>query len=212
MGTSLLSTVIGSFGQSGSGQALSKRVAKRPDARGSVWWSLVAPAALLVAALGCSSSEPETHLLRPGFMGRVWIITDVPDGEPVEYLEGRRIYRVPAGGILRTQFAANDYSGDARFYFETGEPGTWQEITGRSHSTIHDTPEVRADDTIVIHAYGLGVVGAEVPGEDRGSSEAPCAVRYATYTVGRKREIIGYQAPDLLDYLEMHPVACAEAQ
>jgi hypothetical protein len=174
-------------------------------------WSRIAAIAPLFIALACTRAEPETHLLKPGFMGRVTIITDVSDGEPIEYMNGRRIYRIPADGLLRSQFPLNVYSQDIRFYFESEEDGEWQEITGRSGSTIHDTPAVRADDTVVVHAYGLGAVGANFPGEENGSTEAPCALRYVTYTVGRKREIIGYLAPDLLEYLDTYPVPCAEA-
>jgi hypothetical protein len=50
--------------------------------------------------------EAETHLISPQFRGVVYILFDQANGADKEYEAGRRLYRIPASGVLRTQFKA----------------------------------------------------------------------------------------------------------
>jgi hypothetical protein len=62
-------------------------------------------ACFLAAFAGCiERAEPASHFVPSGYVGEVYIIFGVPDGAPPETRDGRRIYRIPPSGILRTQF------------------------------------------------------------------------------------------------------------
>jgi hypothetical protein len=49
-------------------------------------------------------NQDEIHLLQSDYQGPVYIVFNSPQGEPPEYETGKRVYRIPANGILRTQF------------------------------------------------------------------------------------------------------------
>jgi hypothetical protein len=51
-----------------------------------------------------SQAEPEIHLIPKGYRGPVIIIFDQKNGSPEKYEDGSRVYKVPADGILKTQF------------------------------------------------------------------------------------------------------------
>lgn len=57
---------------------------------------------------GCTSGEEEEYLLPEGYVGTVYIIFDQKTGIPPKYDEGKRLYEIPANGILRTQFNTNE--------------------------------------------------------------------------------------------------------
>lgn len=54
--------------------------------------------------IGCKNPEPEDYLLPEGFKGRATVIFNQKEGVPTKYENGRRIYEIPANGILLTQF------------------------------------------------------------------------------------------------------------
>lgn len=74
--------------------------------------ALTAAAALALGAvaLGCGDGvTPVVYVLPPGYRGPVVIIFDDPRGRPPEYEQRpyaatARVYRIPAGGVLRTRF------------------------------------------------------------------------------------------------------------
>ena len=166
--------------------------------------------AAFAVLLSCGSvAQPETHLLPSGFVGEVVIIFGVADGEAAAYQDGRRVYRIPTSGILRTQFTLSEGWLDAKYFYVDASGAPSIEIRGRSYSTIHDTPENRANPEVGILNPSNGVVGACIPGTDVYSSEAPCAVSYKTYFVGRRADILQYEARfDVSTYLQTHPVPC----
>lgn len=49
-------------------------------------------------------TEAETHLIPDGYRGPVVIVYDMPNGDSVEYENGRRILRIPPNGLLYTKF------------------------------------------------------------------------------------------------------------
>ena len=62
---------------------------------------------LIVAALSmlsCNNPESETYLIPQGFTGRVNVIFSRKDGAPTKYENNRRVYEIPANGVLLTQF------------------------------------------------------------------------------------------------------------
>lgn len=52
-------------------------------------------------------SEQSLYLLPNRFVGSVVIAFDQPDGVPAEYRGSARLYRIPANGVLHTQFKPN---------------------------------------------------------------------------------------------------------
>lgn len=64
-------------------------------------------------------AEPETYLIPEGFAGKVNIIFNRKEGSPVKYKDKRRIYEIPADGILLTQFTTNDGFINRKYYYKT---------------------------------------------------------------------------------------------
>jgi hypothetical protein len=74
--------------------------------------------ATLFGLNSCSQKpEPETYLIPQGFTGRVNILFNREDGVPRKYEDGRRVYQIPANGILLTQFRDEYGFVDRRYYY-----------------------------------------------------------------------------------------------
>jgi hypothetical protein len=172
-------------------------------------------ACFLAVFAGCiERSEPTSYFIPSGHVGEVFVIFGVPDGTPPETLDGRRIYRIPPGGILRTQFPPT-YGWSKPLYFY-GSPSAAELVpipTGPA-STIHDTPENRSNlDVEEILGSVVGGIGAPAPGQPGTfSSNAPCAVKYASFFVGTRAQFLDSEHRlDIADYLKSNPVKCAPA-
>jgi hypothetical protein len=75
---------------------------------------------LIVAALSilsCNDPQPETYLIPQGFTGRVNVIFSRRDGAPNKYENGRRVYEIPANGVLLTQFKDEYGLVDHQYYY-----------------------------------------------------------------------------------------------
>ena len=144
--------------------------------------------------MGCDYAEPETHLIPDGYVGYVYIVQSRADGEPTRFNGDRRLYRIPSDGLLLTQFGSNNGIIDNR-YFYVGADGSRRKIVGL-YSTVDDTPENRADTTLIIQGLGSGVLGnANVP--------------FQQYFVGTKPDILDWdhhEAGDVFDVLEKRGV------
>lgn len=78
--------------------------------------------------LCCSNSgEDSIRLIPEGFEGPVIIVFNQKDGEPKEYDNGKRVYRIPKDGVLRTQFESN-FGLQKHEFFYTNKDGDWTEI------------------------------------------------------------------------------------
>jgi len=172
----------------------------------------------LLLLLGATDScvdyaEPELFYIPMGYVGEVYIIFNVSDGVATELRNQRRIYRIPPSGTLRTQFQPTygRVSWSFAYVDPSGENGT--QIPISSISTIHDTPQNRADTTVEILRYETGSMAAAVPGKPGAfSSNAPCAVKYSRFFVGTKAQYLDYsQRIDLHEYLKRNPVPCESA-
>jgi hypothetical protein len=112
-----------------------------------------------LAGVSCGEmAEPEIHLIPAGYMGNIYIFHNVPDGEPPKY-EGRaRVYQIPTDGILRSNTSMNMGWHFTPQYFYVWPDGKREKIVGYWPSTIHDTPEDRADKTMGIYFPRTGSV------------------------------------------------------
>ena len=82
------------------------------------------------------SAEPEIHLIPKGFIGHVTICFGEKNGVPPKYENGRRVYEIPPGGTLHTQFPTN--SGirppkDFHFFYYDAETGSREELPKEDH-------------------------------------------------------------------------------
>ena len=109
------------------------------------------PLASLLALSACHYAEPETHLIPEGYTGYVYIVQSDSLGEPEQFDEGRRLYRVPADGLLLTQFGSNDGIIDQQ-YFYVGEAGASRQISDRDVAG-------QADTAVTIQHLSVGVLG-----------------------------------------------------
>jgi hypothetical protein len=104
---------------------------------------------LLAASLGGlrlfagNSAQGEVHLLPKGYAGDVFVVYHAPSREPAEYDDrGRRVYRVPPGGVVLTPLAPNDGVAAAQVeFFSVDDRGVRAAIPKAWSS---DKPEERA--------------------------------------------------------------------
>lgn len=64
-----------------------------------------------------SSADKEIHLLPKGFTGIVIIRFNSEQGKNEQYEDGKRVYEIPANGILDTKFKPNEGWSDFPVYF-----------------------------------------------------------------------------------------------
>ena len=175
-------------------------------------------AILPFVACGCLA-EPERHLIPSGYVGYIYIVFGARDGEPAVYDGHTRVYRIPRDGILRTQLLPNlGWSWRPRhsfFFVDSASGKETTEITTEWTSTIDDTDENRSDHSVGIFGRGDGVIGARISGPEDStqvwSSEAPCSVRYESYLVGTKSDVLGATEDPfkrLDNYLRSRPLPC----
>jgi hypothetical protein len=72
---------------------------------------------IVIWIVGCNKPDPETYLIPKGFEGHINIIFNQPRGEAPLFVDGRRIYNIPAGGILLTQFSETFGYYDHKYYY-----------------------------------------------------------------------------------------------
>ncbi|MDQ3820345.1 MAG: hypothetical protein M3362_22055 [Acidobacteriota bacterium] len=164
---------------------------------------------LLGSLCGQQMAEPEIHLIPAGYMGNVYIFHNVPDGEPLKH-EGRaRVYEIPKDGILRSQSPENPGWGMPQYFYVTPD-GKREKITGYWPTSIHDTPESRADKTVGIFFPRTGSLSVFQLSKDAGPMvpEYNCDIRYEQYYVGTKLYLLTNTdlEKDLHAYVKGHPI------
>ena len=65
----------------------------------------------------CSHKLKETFLLPTGFQGRITVIFNQPNFQPIPIEYGRKIYRIPADGILITSSKFESGYIDQQYYY-----------------------------------------------------------------------------------------------
>jgi hypothetical protein len=168
--------------------------------------SLVLPC----CAFGQQTIEQVIYLIPSGYMGNVYIFHNVPDGVPLKREEGGAlVYEIPKDGVLRSQSPEITEVYVPQYFYVTPD-GTRERITGFWPSTIHDTPENRADKTIGIFFPRTGSVsGVSVPkGGGPAVQKFSCKIRYEQFYVGTKAYLLSTPdlEKDLFAYVEEHPI------
>ncbi len=52
--------------------------------------------------------EAEIYLIPDGYVGTFYVLFGIPQGEPQNYEDGARVYKIPADGMLLMQSDANE--------------------------------------------------------------------------------------------------------
>jgi hypothetical protein len=163
----------------------------------------------LTGMCGGQMAEPEIHLIPAGYMGNIYIFHNVPDGEPAKY-EGRaRVYQIPKDGILRSKTSMNLGWQFTPQYFYVSPDGKREKITGYWPSSIHDTPENRADKTIGIFFPRTGnLSGITLNSDGTSTAQYPCKIEFEEYYVGTKTFLLDSDSleKDLNAYVKEHPI------
>ncbi|HVT86137.1 MAG TPA: hypothetical protein VHD35_13115 [Chitinophagaceae bacterium] len=60
--------------------------------------------AILISLTGCWHSDTADYLIPANYTGRIAVVFNQQQGQKPKYSNGRRIYEIPANGILLTQF------------------------------------------------------------------------------------------------------------
>ena len=157
---------------------------------------------LLMLLLTCGCSRPivdrTVHLIPAGYVGEVYILHNIADGVPVKREGSTFVYEIPADGVLRSQSPVGNGYLFRDSYFFVNSRGERTPVPDVEYSTIPDTPENRADNTLVIYYPRTGTFH---------DNEKNCAVHYDAYYVDSKSNILThYVEKGLSDYLDQHPV------
>jgi hypothetical protein len=164
---------------------------------------------LLGCSFGQQIAEPVIYLIPAGYMGNVYIFHNVADGVPLKREGSARVYEIPKDGILRSQ--SPEISGLYRpQYLYLTADGKRGKIIGYWDSSIHDTPENRADKTIGIFFPRNGSLSGTSTSKSDGTSTSKfnCDIRYEQFYVGTKAYLLSTSnlAKDLFAYIEENPI------
>ena len=142
----------------------------------------------------------ERFIIPDGYMGDIYVLHSVPDGEPEDQVFGRTTYRIPKDGVLRTQTPI--VHGLARTaYYYLRDDGGLEPIPHQWYSTIPKTPEN------LKNAKDIGIFFPRT-GSYRTTGQ-PCSVQFVRFFVGTSAYLFSnYQQIDLAKYLKDHPISC----
>jgi hypothetical protein len=85
----------------------------------------IAPAPMIIAVFAfvifVNTAEAESFLIPGHYRGEIVVFYNEPCGQPAEYLDGRRVYRLSADGVLITQHSENRGFFNRRFFLVDGD-------------------------------------------------------------------------------------------
>ncbi len=145
----------------------------------------------------------QRYLIPEGYMGNIYVIHGVEDGEPEKRTFKEISYRIPRDGILRTQ-APIIHGLTTTAYYYVRPDGSLERIRYEWYTTISRTPENLANDK------DIGVFFPRT-GKYR-SNDQKCFVEFLQFYVGTKAYLLSKNQPtDLVRYLNEHPISCSSA-
>lgn len=134
---------------------------------------------LLVTLLGCAGcSRSEEFLIPESYRGDVFIVTDIPTGEPSQRNWLTNVYRIPPEGILVSADTPSPGWHFSRYFYvdETGEREELQVVA----SSIRDTAANRSDETPIVWFPRSGSISG---------SRLPCSVEFQQFYVGTRAHL-----------------------
>lgn len=106
---------------------------------------------LIVSFSSCSQNigRNTIRLIPKNYVGPVLIIFDQKEGQPIEYENENRIYKIPFNGILKTSFSAN-YGIQSHEFYYVDEKGSRTKIP---FIRINEIDSISKIDSTLIYAY-----------------------------------------------------------
>ena len=143
---------------------------------------MISAVGIALATLSCGLSKSEVHLIPSGYVGDVFIVWGQASGVPAEREGLASVFRIPPDGILVTQDTPSTGWHVSHYYRSSSENSrTELEL---EPSSIHNTPENRADATPIV--WFPRSVEWQADG---------CSVKYERYYVGSRAHLIS-RAPN----------------
>jgi hypothetical protein len=143
----------------------------------------------------------ERFLIPEGYMGDIYVIHSVVEGEPEVRTSREVTYRIPRGGILLTQAPMDRGFTRSLYYYERGDGGL-ERIWNEWNATIQRTPENIANNRdvgIFFPRTGSGQYGSE-----------GCSIEYDEFSIGTTAYLLSqHPETDLTPYLKEHLVRCS---
>lgn len=139
--------------------------------------------------LGCDRAEQEVIIIPKDYTGYVLIIYNQPNGTDPIHENGKRLYAIPANGILKTKFSPN--------------PG-WMEFPEFYYGNIAPENKIpfEADmktlpiDRIVAYGGTAGSINKDSTGKEK--------IKVLIYHIGNKAQIdSSYEKVQKLDILKL---------
>ena len=144
----------------------------------------------------------QLYLIPQGYMGEIYVVHGVVDGEPEKRVFRESTYRIPRDGILRTQAPIIRGLTTTAYYY-VRDDGTLERIRYAWYTTISRTPDNLANDK------DIGIFFPRV-GKYHDDSQG-CSVEYVEFYVGTKAYLLSKdQRLDMVRYLREHPVKCSD--
>jgi hypothetical protein len=136
----------------------------------------------------CNTAEDAIIVLPRGYTGYVLIVHDQKDGREKKYHDGKRVYEVPSGGILLTEFPNNPgWSNLPEFYYE--------KIAPENKIPFTTDPKSIPENDVVAYGGTAGAANRDDEGKD--------VVRYVLYYVGNDAQIdSAYRKAEKLDIIK----------
>lgn len=142
----------------------------------------------------------ERFLIPEGYMGDIYVIHSIAEGEPEVRTSREVTYRIPREGILVTQAPMNHGFTRSLYYYERGD-GALKRIWNEWNTTIQRTPENVANNKdvgIFFPRTGSGQYGSE-----------GCSIELEEFSVGTRAYLLAQNRErDLTQYLKEHIARC----
>lgn len=158
-----------------------------------------------ITGLGCAKEyiEPEIYLVPEGYIGELYIVYGVEEGQPERFSEdGERLFEFDETGVLLTQFSGDNpgyVNHDVRKFFYD-KKNKWLRIP-LIFGIIEKTEETIADPTIYAQISGLG---SHSKGWD-----IPCEYTYRTFYIGNAKQTYDGEGDfDIFDYYDKYGFPC----
>jgi hypothetical protein len=139
--------------------------------------------------LGCDRAEQEVIVIPKDYTGYVLIIYNHPNGAAPVYENGKRIYNIPANGILKTKFSPNpDWMEFPEFYYGN--------IAPENRIPFEADMKTLPIDRIVAYGGTAGSINKDSTGKEK--------IKILTYHIGNKAQIdSSYEKVQKLDILKL---------
>lgn len=174
--------------------------------------TLIFHSALLVGLATIFVFTPTERFLIPdGYIGDVYVVHNIADGEANNRTSSGISYRVPSNGVLLTRGPVYRGAISPKYYYERGD-STLKRIRTYWPSTIARTAENLADDksygVYFLRVGSLSILQSPGIPDD---NVPQCPVEYEMFYVGTKANLLaGNHQKDLSSYLKGHSVVCGD--